>query len=298
MGVVYLSRVTLRSLSARGSLFQPFRAGFFVVNETISLKQIEHRRDEIYRRTRARRLGTMDDAAEFIDAVGFALLFATTQTIELPSLFEAVKGKRDAYIENWDADSDRVWVWKNDLPAMRRAYYGKVLGKPAFVSLAMLPALFAVHAPEDLNRAYARGDLSRDAKRVADALSAMGPTPTMALSEASGVRQKDFHRALDELQKRLVVSPVGAMIERGAWPSQIFEITPRWFARQAERGAKLDVDRARKLIVRQYVKTVFAATVPMVSRVFGWSREIARATCDELLARRVLVSRAEWLQTN
>ena len=75
----------------------------------------------------------MDDAARFIDAVGFCLLFASTQKIELPSLFEAVKGRRDAHIDDWDADSDRVWEWKNDLPARKRAYYGKALagGKPS-----------------------------------------------------------------------------------------------------------------------------------------------------------------------
>ena len=71
----------------------------------------------------------MDEAAEFIDSVGFCLLFASNQNIELPSLFEAVKGRRDVHIEDWDADSDRVWAWKNELPADRRAYYGKALAQ-------------------------------------------------------------------------------------------------------------------------------------------------------------------------
>lgn len=239
----------------------------------------------------------MEHAAQFIDAVGFAWLFASTQTIELPSLFEAVKGRRDAHIEDWDADSERVWVWKNDLPATRRAFYGKVLGngKPAFVSLAMLPALMAVNAPDDLTRAYARGDFSRDAKRVADALTALGPTPTMALAEASGVRRADFHRALDELQKRLVVSPVGALNERGAWTSQIFEITARWFARQAAHAQKLDVEQARRMIARRYIATVYATSAPMLGRVFGWSREAARETLGELCARGIALQNAEWI---
>src|SRR5512135_2525038 len=111
--------------------------------------QIEKQRDRKYRRTRALRVRTMDDAAQFIDTVGFCLLFASTEAIELPSLFEAVKGRRDAHIEDWDADSDRVWVWKNDLPATKRAYYGKGLaGKPVFISLKMLPYVLALAAPE------------------------------------------------------------------------------------------------------------------------------------------------------
>src|SRR5512141_331047 len=109
--------------------------------------QIEKQRDRIYRRTRALKIRTVDDAAHFIDTVGFCLLFASTQAIELPSLFEAVKGRRDVHIDDWDADSDRVWSWKHELPADRRAYCGKALagGKPVFISLEMLPFLFALN---------------------------------------------------------------------------------------------------------------------------------------------------------
>lgn len=267
------------------------------MSKLVTLEQIEQRRDTIYRRTSARRIRTLARAGQFIDAVGFALLFASTQNIELPSLFEAVKGRRDAHIDEWDADSDRVWVWKSDLPATRRAFYGKLLagGKPAFVSLTMLPALFALHAPDDLARVYARGDLSRDAKRIADALAAMGPTPTMALSAGAGVSRADFHRALDELQKRLMVAPIGAVHERGAWVSQIFELTTRWFAREARQAQKLDADAARRIIAQRYAATVYACDAPMLARVFGWSRETARATLDELRARGQVTPRGQWM---
>ena len=107
-------------------------------SSTLRLRRIEWRRDQIYHRRRAQRIRTMDQAAEFVDAVGFSLLFASTQGIELPSLFEAVKGRRDARIEDWDQDSDRVWVWKNDLPAARRAFYGKDFPAATWVQVARL----------------------------------------------------------------------------------------------------------------------------------------------------------------
>lgn len=266
--------------------------------------QIEQQRDRIYRRRRTQRIQSMDAAAHFIDAVGFCLLFASTQGIELPSLFEAVKGRRDAHIEDWDADSDRVWVWKNDLPAERRAYYGKALahGKPVFVSLEMLPPLYALVAPESVDKAYARGQVSLDAKRVYDAVRALGPTPTQALRSAVGLDRpgdnRRYHHALDELQRSLVILPVGATLERGAWTSQIFELVSRWFPRQVARAQKLDIDAARRALVKCYVQTVVAAKPPMIARIFGWSREQVLATVDDLVTRRVCSQSGDWIVAN
>ncbi|MBI4785790.1 MAG: winged helix DNA-binding domain-containing protein [Chloroflexi bacterium] len=263
--------------------------------------QLEQQRDRIYRRARIQRIRTMDEAAHFIDTVGFCLLFASTQGIELPSLFEAVKGRRDAHIEDWDADSDRVWVWKNDLPAAKRAYYGKALvgGKPVFISLKMLPCLYALHATENVDEEYARGRLGLEAKRVYDTLRAVGPTPSKALRAAAGFdRAEDnnrYHRALDELQRSLVILPVGATLETGAWPSQIFDLVARWYPAQVARAQKLDADRARRALVKRYVQTVVAAKPPMIARVFGWSRQQIDETVADLVTRRVLKLNEDWI---
>jgi hypothetical protein len=242
----------------------------------------------------------MPDAARFIDAVSFALLFASTQDIELPSLFEAVKGRRDAHIDDWDADSDRVWVWKNDLPAARQAFYAKSLagGKPVFVSLRVLPYLMAIGAPEDIDEAYRRGRIGQDAKRVHDAVRAMGPTPTIALRASVGLDSVRYHRALDELQRLWVLAPIGAVNEHGAWPSQIFELAPRWFAREAERAQRIDVASARRLIVRRYLATTVATNSRMIARVFGWSHDQVRSTIDELVARKWALKNGEWIMDN
>lgn len=259
--------------------------------------QIERERDRIYRRSRARSIRTMGQAARFIDTVGFSLLFASAQGIELPSLFEAVKGKRDAHIEDWDADSDRVWVWKNDLPAQRRAYYGKALasGKPVFVSLAMLPYLYAVSAPEDIDHAYARGAVSYEAKRLYDALRSSGPTPTIALRRTAGLDTDRYHRALDQLQRSLIILPIGATIEIGAWTSQIFDLVTRWFPEQVHAAAQIDVDDARLTIVRKYVRTVVAAKPQMIVRVFNWSREQVTTTLDECRTAHVVTEKEGWI---
>ncbi len=245
----------------------------------------------------------MDDAAQFIDTVGFCLLFASTHAsrIELPSLFEAVKGRRDAHIEDWDKDSDKVWVWKNDLPATRRAYYGKAMtGKPIFISLAMLPNIIALFAPEtrSVNEEYQRGRISQASKRVYDTLSAIGPTPTLALREATGLDQPRYHRALDELQRALVILPVGATLERGAWPSQIFDLVARWFAHQFDRAQKIDADAACRAVVRRYVETVRVTQAAMLARVFALPRDRIMNAVDELTTRGVLSRKEDWILMN
>src|ERR687883_494416 len=133
----------------------------------MDLRQVEKLRAPLYRINPTRRVRTMTAAAHFIDRVGFCWLFAPAKsTLELPSLFEAVKGRRGVQISDWDDDSGRVWVWKNDLPAAGLAYYGKALaGKPAFVSLEMLPPLLATCGEEDLARLYAQGGISYEAKK-------------------------------------------------------------------------------------------------------------------------------------
>lgn len=242
---------------------------------------------------------TMGEAARFIDSVGFCLLFASAQNLELPSLFEAVKGKRDAHIEDWDADSDRVWVWKNDLPAAKRAYYGKAFaGKPVFVSLKMLPYLYALNARDVRDaEAYRHGRISHEAKRVYDALHERGPMPTMALRAAAGFGRDTnrYHRALDDLQRALVVMPVGAVIEGGAWPSQIFGLVAPWFPREVERAEDLDVSVARREIVRRYVQTVVAGKPGMIARLFGMAREDVNAAVEELIAKKILKRDEDWL---
>ena len=265
----------------------------------MDLSQIERQRDLIYRRKRNCRVRTMSDAARLIDAVGFCLLFASTKNIELPSLFEAVKGRRDAHIEDWDKDSDLVWVWKNDLPATRRAYYGKAMtGKPIFISLAMLPNVIALFAPDNVNEEYRRGRLSLAAKRLYQTLSAMGPTPTMALRAATGLDNPRYHHAIDELQRAVVILPVGATLEQGAWPSQIFEIVARWFPREYARAQKIDSDAACRAMVRRYIETTLVGTAPIIARTFGLTRDQIANAVDALVARRILSKKDDWITGN
>lgn len=274
----------------------------------MDLHALERQRLTQYGLTRAKRLNTLSDAARFIDRFGFCWLFAPqARKLELPALFEAVKGVRDVHIQDWDADSDKVWAWKNDLPAAKRAYYGKALtGKPCFISLKMLPYALAALGEQDFERAYAHGAIAYDTKRVYDTLKQFGAQPTQTLKRNAGFvgshgdSRRDgnarFHKALDDLQKRLLAMPMGATNEGMAWPSQIFDLVAHWFPEQARAAMQLDLHDARIVLVERYVKTVLAAPPDAIARLFAIPRFEIKSLLDEMAQAKRLRIIDDWVQ--
>lgn len=241
-------------------------------------------------------------AARYINRYGFCWLFAPRdRTLELPSLFEAVKHKRDAHIEDWDADSDRLWGWKSDLPAARRAFYGKALaGKPVFISLPMLPYAIAALGVEDAAEAYARGALPHDAKRVYDVLAQRGAMPTRALKSGAGFSDGRgsargegnlrFHRALDFLQARFLAAPIGAADEGLAWQSQIFDLVANWYPDASRAAARIELGEARRALIERYVSTVLVASPRALGRLWAIPRgELEPLLTDLARAKRARV---------
>jgi len=262
----------------------------------MDLSVLERERLAHYHFAPTTRIATAPQAARFIERFGFCWLFAPRdRKLELPSLFEAVKGRRDARIDDWDADSDRVWAWKNDLPAARRAYYGKALGgKPCFIALKMLPYALAALGEEDFERAYAQGAMPYDTKRIYDALAQFGAQPTQHLKRSANFVGKEgsarYHKALDELQRRMLVMPIGATSEGSAWRSQIFDLVARWFPEQTRAAKQLDVRAARVELIERYIKTVLAAPPDAIARLFAISRPEVKSLLDEMArAKRVRV---------
>ena len=275
----------------------------------MNVRELEKLRAPLYNAIPTRRIRTISAAAQFINRVGFCWLFAPSRNgtskpnpLELPSLAEAVKGRRGIGIDYWDDDAEMIWGWKSDLPATRRAYYGKGLaGRPVFVSLQILPYLLAASGAEDIEQIYANGGISQSAKKVYTALEQEGAMPTMALRRAAGFAGKtgntDYHRALDELQRALVVMPIGATNEVGAWPSQIFDLVRRWFPDQAGEAYTYDTYAARRALVERYLKTVIAAPAPAIARLFNIPRQEFDALLQELMAEKRVCVEDNWLRT-
>jgi hypothetical protein len=217
-----------------------------------------------------RKIVSFDRVSEWIDDVGFALLWPRAKTAA-PVLWAI--GSEDASVE-WGPDAERMWRWKDELPKRRRAWYGHYLfGRKSFLSLQLLPHLYPREGTAD---DYKAAGLSKDAMRVADVIFASGPTSSAALREATNLEGAQYSKAVAELGRALVVTHFGVEEQGAGWPSAVLELTSRVFK------LKPSQDRARA--ARTFLGTVIECKPNDLARAFNWSAPDARAILDELVA--------------
>ncbi len=187
---------------------------------------------------------------------------------------------------------ERTWGWKDDALNKRLWYYGKLIRhKATLVSLSCLPNFYALSEnygdyEHDYLDEYRQGQLSAEAKAIYEALLKNGALDAIRLrrearmsSEASKPR---FEKALTELQVGLKVLPVG-IAEAGAWRyAFVYEILPRWLPDVPECARAIGRGQAKQAILDQYVRNVIATTLPIASRVFGWSLADTRQAAEAL----------------
>ena len=229
-----------------------------------------------------KKVTTPADAARFLDAVGYCLLFPI-KNLPLPSLYYAVSRKDDP---DWDQYARKIWEWKDELPRKRRAFYGKYFkGRGSFISLEMLPRLLAMHdtaaEPDDYESFYAAGRIRADARAVWEALAKHGPLATLELRHACKMEATTgnvgFKRAMLDLQRLLLVVHFGAEQETAAWASGRFELTCRAFPRETAAARRISKEAARAAIAAKYLEWHPGATPALLARLFAWSKDEALA---------------------
>src|SRR5205085_873775 len=118
-------------------------------------------------------------ARAFVEDVGFCSTFHCFAE-GVPCLWEAVAGRaapRWPRHSHHDAAIGLTWQLKDDLPAGRHVYFGKILrGRPCLVALDVFPAFYALirgrQRARDYRMEYAGGRLTQSARRIMDALAA------------------------------------------------------------------------------------------------------------------------------
>ena len=246
----------------------------------VSLPAVEAHRDEVYRRRPQLRLHSVDDAAHWIDAVGFAFVFST-RDFDMPTLWNAVDGSRRPGPSHLREHSvGLVWDWKDKLPVQRRVFYAKLLrAKPMLVSLGCAPYFYALTEnfgdPEDYLAEYEAGALTIEAKKVYEALLAHGQAAsTGVLRRASGLEGKSnvprFDRAIAQLQRSMKIAKVG-ISDANRWGySYVYDLLPRAFPQIPEQARALGRRESMAALLRQHLQNVGAAPTRQVSRLFEW----------------------------
>ena len=237
-----------------------------------------------------RRVRSLRSAAAFVDRVGLALVFPK-RDVALPSLYEAVAGPGPIrWVEEREdgglamtMELSLVWDWKDALAEARLACAGTHLkGWPVLVSLELLPALYALTgrsgAPADFREAV----LSPLEREVAEAVLDAAPADSREIRRAVGGRDaRAINRAIDSLQRQLVLTRAGTVHREQGWPGAAYDVLPRRYPP----GRLAAPEQARAELAGALVRTAGALTAPELSRALGFSRGDAAAALERLGAR-------------
>jgi hypothetical protein len=226
----------------------------------------------------------------FVNERGF-IHFWPIKGIDLPSLWTAAAGDRPVADEH-DDPGHVTWGWKDEALDKRIWYYGKILRRKAtLISLEVAPFFYALSEnfgspEEDYLIAYREGRLSQAAKQVYEALLDRGAMNTLDLrreAKLANAKESEFNKALEQLQSDFKILPVG-VAEAGAWHySHIYEIVPRHFPELPERARRISESQARMELLALYLKSVGAAQIRAVNRLFGWANDAADRTVKKLV---------------
>jgi DNA-binding MarR family transcriptional regulator len=198
-------------------------------------------------------------------------------------LWEAVAGTPEITWSTRDEDGrfldfspefGRVWRWKDELPERRLVCVGKhVRGRSALVSLRVLPALYAARREP--------GELSPLERDVVEFLSEQGPCSTADLPELIGHERKRVGRAVDRLQRHLVLTTAGAQERAQGWPAVIVDLLERRYEEQIRRLP--DPDAARSGLAEVVLASAREVSAADLAAVIGSTRKQATAALDALV---------------
>ncbi len=239
------------------------------------------------------KLRTRADAVEFINKVGIALLFPGDKIV-LPDLWTAINGMERALPKHHhDAALHKAWDWKDIIPSRKEAWYGKLVrGKPAFLSMLDLPAVYALSSNygelDDYLEAYADGMLSNEGKMVYEVLLAEGPLPTSTLRKACGLKgggdnARRFERAIVELQTGLKIVKSGISDDNRWKYCYIYDLLLRWAPNLGEESRQYTSRTAMRQLITRYLQTSVSAPSTIFPRLFGWDPGVTERVVEEML---------------
>lgn len=261
--------------------------------QVVPYGDISNRRAAHYRLHADLKLKTRAEAVRFINDVGIALLFPGDR-LPLPDLWSAINGQvRTLPKHHHDWALSKTWDWKDHIPDHKEAWYGKLVrGKPAFVSLRDLPALYALSSNfgelDDYLEAYADGMMSQEAKTVYEILLNEGETPTSALRKKSGMtgggdNARRFDRAITELQTGLKIVKSGISNSNRWKYCYVYDLLLRWSPNLGEQARQYTTRTATRHLIGRYLSASIAAPVHIFSRLFGWDAGVTARIADEMV---------------
>jgi hypothetical protein len=221
---------------------------------------------EIWDRDRA--IAGPDDAAAFVEAVGFCT-WAPVPGLDFPNLAEAMGRTASSVLYD-------TWFWKDDLHLARRLYYGKIVrGQPTFVAADFLPDFVAALGSErDASRLYLEGRLPREARVILEYLTEHGAQPTRALRRGVRLASRDqgaaSERAITELQRRFLICKVDLTGRTRGTYSYVWDLAERFWPEPFEEARGTPTHVARERIRERLCELGIAPSPALEARLLLW----------------------------
>lgn len=222
-----------------------------------------------------RAVHTLDDARQFIDSVGFCLLYPQRPPVLAPTFVGAFVGD-DEKLPTWQSafadararDAKHLMV---RLLRDRAAYEANVFSENNFlVSASVFPYFYGLMGdrnPKQAPKATTRSGYSPLAVDTFHLINKHGPIPKNRLREmlAKGVSEAALDRALDELWAKLRITRVDYKQEEGVFWDVLF----RWAPEAVKEGMHVSVAESLTALVSKYLDGVLAAQQEEIETFFS-----------------------------
>ena len=254
-----------------------------------------------HRRTRwrldGRPLRSADDAREFLESVGFCLVYPVKPPVLLPTFLGACAGSESNLPQRAQAfDSPlagRAEAWVLEMLRQRIAFETNLFGEtPMLLAASVLPYFYALvgdrNPKGEQKEDSGASRLSPLARDTWAALRANGPLAKSRLRELLGGAPSEaaVDRALGELGASLKIARIDQTPEAGA----TWELLHRWAPEAVQEGIGLSAAQALSALVSRYLECVVAAEPKEVEEFFSRlaSRSRVRESVNALLSAREL----------
>jgi hypothetical protein len=258
--------------------------------DSILSEIIKQYRAQTFRTTNGQRITTKEQAIKFVNDRGF-IYFWPIKGVELPSLWVAVAG--DRLVANAHDDPGHItWRWKDSLLGKNAWYYAKILRKKAtMITFEVVPYFYALSKnygslEDDYLTLYEQGHLTQEAKLIYETLLQKGPLDTIELRRETHLTNKTsgsrFDRAMAELQSDFKILPVG-VTKSGGWRYAFaYDIVQRHYPEISRKAQIISEIEARQKLSEVYLRSVGAARVKDLIKIFRWSRIHVEQSVEEL----------------
>lgn len=218
---------------------------------------------------------TIEECEAFLEKVGIATVLPAKDAL-FPCLLWEARGDRERR-RVWDAAIERVWTWKDDLPAQKTAWLGRLFGdRVVLLHSRLLPPFLAWRGRPKVDDLYQEGLLTNEAFRVWSTVEqADEPIGRAPLRRGSGLSSKEdaarFDRACRDLERRLLLTRAGRAEVASGWDSNSYARVESWFSTEWEQAEAWESEEAEETVRAALQHAAPEATERQVVR---WMREV------------------------